>query len=462
MDNTLLSLAQSWTIQESEQNATKELLKWIDERNRTLSVQIKKNGLSESQFWFYDSAEGCIRNRNRSFFSITGFQQELPDGQVISHPILLQQEIGYLGIICREFHGVMHLLMQAKIEPGNVNHVQISPTIQATRSNFTQRHGGKQPPYLEYFLHAERYEIVFDQLQSEQSSRFYKKRNRNLMIRVQEDVPVLPDFRWMTLGQIKQLMRRPNLVNMDTRTVLSGVPFEKINVSSQELDELRAMFSDKALFDSLFAREKNELPAVFHRLNNWKMFYDKQEKFLPLHELPDWSMTDREIVCSHTFPFRVIFADIAIEGREVSHWTQPLFEADGIALFGLFCCERNGRKEFLVHLTVEAGCFDCVEIGPTVQREASAFHAADDAVSRLFFQKLEAQDGILFDQILSEEGGRFYHEQNRNVVLSIPFSQLPSLPEDYMLLDLKTLNELVQFNNLLNIQLRNLLSVLEA
>ena len=39
---------------------------------------------------------------------------------------------------------------------------------------------------------------------------------------------------------------------------------------------------------------------------------------------------------------------------------------------------------------------------------------------------------------------------------------LPELPEGYFLLDFKTLNELVQINNTMNIQLRNLLSLLEA
>ena len=136
------------------------------------------------------------------------------DGTIIRQPVIVQPEIGFLGIICCKFDGVMHFLMQAKIEPGNINKIQISPTIQATKSNFTQKHGGAKPPYLEYFENAAKYEIVVDQIQSEQSSRFYKKRNRNIIIRVDEEVPVLPSHRWMTLAQIKQLMRVDNLVNI--------------------------------------------------------------------------------------------------------------------------------------------------------------------------------------------------------------------------------------------------------
>ena len=113
--------------------------------------------------------------------------------------------------------------MQAKIEPGNVNCVQISPTLQATKSNYSQIHKGKQPLYLDYFVNASPDQIILDQLQSEQGARFLRKRNRNIIIKVEEDVEEHDDFRWMTLGQIKELMRYDNMVNMDTRTVLSGL-----------------------------------------------------------------------------------------------------------------------------------------------------------------------------------------------------------------------------------------------
>ena len=73
-----------------------------------------------------------------------------------------------MGIITKEFKGVLYFLMQAKIEPGNVNCVQLSPTLQATKSNYTQTHAGKAPKYLEYFKNVTQDQILVDQLQSEQ------------------------------------------------------------------------------------------------------------------------------------------------------------------------------------------------------------------------------------------------------------------------------------------------------
>ena len=463
MTNTLYSIAKSWYISNSQLNTIDEILKWIQDRNRTVKVEIHKVPLAKNSFWFYDYKEGCIRNQKHSFFTITGYRKCLADGTEISQPIILQEEIGYLGIICQEINGVMHFLMQAKIEPGNVNKIQLSPTIQATKSNFTQKHGGTRPPYLDYFLNADQYEIVVDQIQSEQSSRFYKKRNRNIIIRVEEDIPLLAFHRWMTLGQIKRLMREDNLVNMDTRTVLSCIPYSQLHLSRMELLTLSDSFSDKPLFRSVFeGEEKNNLPKVYQKINNLKMFDDFCCQLVPLHQLEDWEITEEEIVCQKPYPFKVIFCDIAIEGREVQHWTQPLFEATGIATFGLICCEENGLLKFLVKVMPEVGCFDSVELGPTIQREAVAFHYQEDAVNRFFCERLQSGKGVVFDHLLSEEGGRFYHEQNRNVLIRVKKEELPELPEGYFLLDYRTLNELVQVNNTLNIQLRNLLSLLEA
>ena len=462
MNQTLFSIAQSWCMSDSPVNPTDTILSWIAERNKTVSVEIHKVPPEENGFWFYDQNEGCIRNQNRSFFAITGYRQTAGNA-VISQPIILQEEIGYLGIICQEIGGVMHFLMQAKIEPGNVNKIQLSPTIQATKSNFTQKHGGKTPPYLEYFLDAEKYEVVVDQIQSEQSSRFYKKRNRNIIIRVDEEIPVLPSHKWMTLGQIKRLMRQDNLVNMDTRTVLSCIPFSKLELSRMELLSLSNGFLDKLLFCSVFEGiGENPLPQIYQVINNQKMFDETIRQLVPLHELTDWEMKNGELVCKYPAPLKVVFCDISIEGREVKRWTQPLFEAIGIATFGLICCEENGILKFLIKVMPEAGCFDGVELGPTIQQEAVELHPKEDTISKFFWDRLENKKGIFFDHLLSEEGGRFYHEQNRNVLIRVKKEELLELPKGYFLLDYRTLNELVQVNNSLNIQLRNLLSLLEV
>ena len=438
-------------------NEINKILSWVEERNRNLKVNIKKIPLSGCVKWFLDKETGFIRNETGSFFQIAGLQELDADGNILTEqPILLQSEIGYLGIICKDFDGATHFLMQAKIEPGNVNKIQISPTIQATKSNFTQKHGGRKPAYLEYFVNAKKEQIIVDQIQSEQSARFLGKRNRNIIIKVEEEVEVLPSHMWMTLPQIKELMKLENLVNMDTRTVLSCIPFAlhpKENWKSFGLDEC-------FLKNACMGDNKNHLPEIYHFINNYKMFEERERRLVPLTALNSWQITDKEIAHKQNYPFKVIFCEIEIEGREVVKWCQPLFEAIGKAFFGLFRYSVGGIWYFIVKAMPEAGCFDKIELGPTIQREAGAENQDQDQIQNLFWEKYHQKQGVIFDTVLSEEGGRFYHEQNHNVIIDVDQAEVGTLPDGYFAVDLRTLNLLTQVNNCLNIQLRNLLSVL--
>ncbi len=452
-------ISESWGHPVKEE--IKDIKQWVDCKNKTLKVKINKIGLSESGFWYYDKSSGEIRNKNKSFFQIRGLRQYREGKTILEQPILIQDEIGYLGIICKEIDGILQFLMQAKIEPGNMNKIQISPTIQATKSNFTQKHGGKRPAYLDYFLNAKPKDIIVDQIQSEQSSRFLGKRNRNIIINVDEDIEVLPTHRWMTLGTIKKLMKIDNLVNMDTRTVLSCIPYFTEELSDLEKCEIYEMFSDKTLFRSMLDENEQDFVRVYRYINDYKMLHSCENQIVALTELNNWDFTDSEIVCKTGYPFKVIFCDIEIEGREVTHWTQPMFEAIGKAVFGLITAEFDGKLKFLVHAKPEAGCFDGIELAPTVQLEASVSESEYSEMDKLFFELMSNGAEIKNDVILSEEGGRFYHEQNRNIIIRVKSDAVKSLPEGYFWLDYRTLNEMVRYNNVLNIQLRNLLSLLE-
>lgn len=446
-------LLDSWAAKEGV-NTTEDIISWINERNRSLAVDIKKIPLAQCEGWFYDSKDGTIHNLGRSFFSISGLRK-FEDGKVIEQPILLQPEIGYLGILCKPINGILHFLMQAKIEPGNVNCIQISPTIQATKSNFTQKHGGKRPAYLEWFLNAKPERVLVDQIQSEQSSRFLKKRNRNIIVMISGDEAIteLSSHKWMTLGQIKALMRLPNIVNMDARTVLSCIPFAFLDAPAN---------TDAPLLKSIFARpNRAAVASIYRHINDLKMFDESSLELVDLYSLSSWKMDKVNFSCEESYPFRVTFCDISIEGREVCHWCQPLFEAMGKANFALLYSDDDGKREFLVKVTKEIGCFDVAEIGPTYQREA-VFQCEEDEVSTLVQKKIKTGEGVVFDNLLSEEGGRFYHEENRNLLIECHKDEIHRLPLGYCWCDFATLNALNTVNNTLNIQLRNLLSLLEV
>lgn len=455
-------LIESWKNEKGNVNNTASLLEWISELNATTYVDIKECSINDGTLWFYDDYSGEVLNRKRSFFSIKGMRYFVNNQFIAEQPIIIQPEIGYLGIICKEIDGVLNFLMQAKVEPGNVNCVQISPTIQATKSNFTRAHGGKLPTYFEYFENSQRYNVVYDQIQSEQTARFYKKRNRNMIMLINEDIEVYPTFRWMTLGQIKHLMCINNLVNMDTRTVFSGIPLVLEKLQDSELASIEGMFSDKSIYRSIFETSPlNALPKIYQIINNYKMFQEVVVALAPLNQLVDWQVDEFGITCNKTADFMVRYYDIEISGREVRKWSQPLFKALGKATFGLILKEVDGVKKVLVKMQPDLGAFDKVELGPTVYWESSRNEFEDNQVDQVFRKAMKNGNGVKYDVILSEEGGRFFHEQNRNVIIEIDDQALSTVPDGYIWTDFGSLNYLVQVNNCLNIQLRNLISLMK-
>ena len=393
MKQLLSSLTDSWLSNEGI-HKTQKIIDWVQCLNQSTHIEIIKTKLS-SCGWFYDESTGQIVNGSRSFFSISGLCYGMS-----YQPIIIQDEIGFLGILAKKIDGLLHILMQAKIEPGNVNKIQISPTIQATKSNFTKKHGGATPAYLDFFLEAHRHTIVVDQIQSEQSSRFLKKRNRNIMIVVDENTAV-PDshwHKWMTIGQIKALMKIDNLVNMDTRTVLACIPFHQSKTFFEKTNDLPLANSLKAKF------QHKTFKRIYHHINNRKMFSYEKRNLMPLYELPGWRMSNNgthEVFASDKpAPFKIIFCDITIDGREVRKWGQPLFEAVGMATFGLFTSVCSGVREFLVHAKTEVGAFDHIELGPSVQLEPDG---EIDTMADVFLRLYKSNTGIKHDVVLSDE-----------------------------------------------------------
>ena len=346
--------------------STEDIHRWILRRNQEVGVSVEEIPFAEMEGWSI-AEDGSLHHQSGKFFSIEGIhvKTDYPKPMEWTQPIINQPEIGYLGILTREFAGTLYFLMQTKIEPGNVNCVQISPTIQATKSNYTQVHGGKQVAYLEYFRNAKPHQIVLDQLQSEQGARFLRKRNRNIIIKVDEEVPVYEDFCWMTLGQIKELMQHDNLVNMDTRTVISGIDFTQYQdeASLATMSPLgQSMMASAQRKDGLYT-----LPEILSWLTNLKASYDLSVSRVPLNEISDWYIADHEIARHDGKYFRVVGVRVSIDNREVRSWCQPLVQPMQHGLCAFIIKEIDGVLHFLTQAKLECGNLDVFELAPTIQ-----------------------------------------------------------------------------------------------
>jgi dTDP-4-dehydro-6-deoxy-alpha-D-glucopyranose 2,3-dehydratase len=452
---------QSALTEENHFISTEEVKEWIKLRSRLVDVQIEQIKFSELVNWSFDKEFAKLVHDSGKFFSIQGINVKTNWGGVNEwdQPIINQPEIGYLGIITKEINGILYFLLQAKIEPGNINNVQLSPTLQATKSNYTQVHGGKSPMYLEYFKEKEKATILLDQLQSEQGARFLRKRNRNIIIKIDDDINVADEYIWLTLGQIKKLILCDNLINMDTRTVISGIPFKTFIETGLNtyVDNIKMSLLISSINNNYSLHSFEDLVAWLTEL---KCKYDLFITNISLAKIRDWRITDTEIIHKDERFFKVIATKVTISNREISSWSQPLVKPTHNGIIAFIIKKIHGVVHFLVQAKLECGNFDILELAPTVQCLTGDYREPNYEIHFLDIVLNATPDMIIYDAMQSEEGGRFFHEQNRNMIIQVSEEISNQVPENYKWMTLNQLNTFIKFNNYLNIQARSLISAI--
>lgn len=438
-----------------------DFLSWFRERGAANAFEVRPIRFDAMDEWSFEPGTRNLVHRSGRFFRIEGLRVEtnFEDAGEWDQVIVNQPEIGVLGILSKRFGGIRHFLMQAKAEPGNINTLQLSPTVQATRSNYTQVHSGRVPSYLEYFSEAPLERRLVDQLQTEQGSRFLRKRNRNMVVEVEEEVPVLDDFRWLTLGEIKQLQSRDNFVNMDARSVLSCIPYADPEAAiSPEARGLEGFAS--ALIESLHASSDamHSVDALLSWLTEMKTRYELRTESIPLAEARQWEITETEIVHESREHFSVIAVAVEAGNREVARWTQPLLKDVSSGLHGFITQKRGGLLHFLVQAKVEPGNLDVVDLAPTVSCSNVERRRGRPNAPPFLDRFLEARsEEIRYSVVQSEEGGRFFHLQNRNTILELEASEVLEIPEHFTWMTLGQLLTFLKYGHL-SVDARTLLS----
>jgi|TARA_B100000315_G_scaffold211113_1_gene207729 oxidase EvaA len=455
---------------------TDEFLDWFKSRNQACVSEVCKIPLSDLEDWYFSDCPRRLVHQSGKFFTVGGIKVKTTFGSVPEwdQPIIIQPEVGILGVITKVVGDVRYFLLQAKMEPGNVNSVQLSPTVQATRSNYTCVHKGKLPLYLEYFINRGKAKILVDQIQSEQGARFFQKVNRNIVVEVETDILIHKNFCWLTLGQIKQLLLKDNIVNMDLRSVLSCIPFMSadlhrslgVNFSPESariqiFDQQITGFS-KSLLESMTCKESvcHTLDEIIGWYTEMRSKYYLAVEHISLDKVRGWIQTDCDIRQETGQYFSVVGVKVKARDREVGIWSQPLLAASGHGLVGFLTQKINGVLHFLTCAKMQPGTIGAIEVGPTVTCSHVKERANEASAPPFLDLFLNASaENLRYSSIQSEEGGRFYHEQNRYMVIEIsPDSQI-DLKENYIWMTLRQVMDLTK-HRYFNVEARNLISCL--
>lgn len=438
---------------------------WFTDFGRYSYTDVTRVPLSGLKGWHHDPATGDIRHDSGKFFTIEGLAAHLPGGPVPewTQPIINQPEIGVLGLLVKETDGVLRALVQAKVEPGNRNGLQLSPTVQATRSNYTRVHRGRAVPYLEFFRDHRNHHVIADVRQSEQGAWFYRKRNRNMIVETTDDVELRDGFIWLTLGELYAMLAEEDRINMDLRSVLSCLP-----LSVPDLDTV--LRSDGTGFRGALvrschpsARARHSFGDLLHWLTDVRTRTDGSTDRIPLNSVQGWRRTAETIAHESGQFFSVIGVEVTARGREVSHWTQPMLQPRSQGVIALLVARIDGVLHALMHARVEPGYLDVAELAPTVQciPDSVAVLPAEARPPFLDTVLSAAPSRVRYNTVLSEEGGRFYQALSRYMIVETDTEETEAHPE-FRWIAVHQLMELLRHSHYLNVQARSLVTCLHG
>jgi oxidase EvaA len=423
----------------------KDTLNWLNSIKNRANFRVKEVSLDINSSWSYEN--GAIRHTSHRFFNVIGVKYLDEDGKITYLPLIDQWEIGTLGFIWRDSNSIPEVLVQAKIEPGNVGIIQLAPSCQATASNADRVHGGSISPLSDVFGKDE-VVVISDSLQSEQGTRFYHKLNRNVLAKLKNNNYKPEDVhKWLPVDVVLQMLKIDYLFNTDARSVLVCSDWEKLigrKPFSSSNSKLSKELMDSYNHEGLYVKTDK----LKTEINDSKSRIAPTE-IVPLNELHGYRVDKSGVYPATKKPFSVKFIEVQTGYREVKSWNQPIIESAGEGKVRLTCARIDGILHFLFKPVIEPGLINKIELSPdTVIEHRGAVedtHTVKDSK-------------ILIESWQSEEGGRFWFDKNLYQIADAGKTYL--VPKAWVWLSLKQISELLKEGGWLTNETRSVLSLI--
>jgi len=410
------------------------------------SFSVEEIPMSGSDAWIL--RDGFVVHRSGGFFRIIGLQWA-SGGSQMEQPFIDQREIGTLGFLLNNRGSRRRLLVQAKIEPGNVGGIQLAPTCQATSSNTRRVHGGSPPPLTECFIPGDK-TIVYDRLNSEQGTRFFHKLNRNVLGITAGDVPCPDSHMWMDVDEVLELLDEDYMINTDARSVLVCAPWEKL-VGRKPFSRCKSEFG-RELMESSSSPSRNVRIDGMSAAVNAMRAASAGPKLVGLETLCGWDIGNNKIAPKGQTDTSFCVRQVKVRaiGREVPEWDQPIVDSSCEGKIYLLCGRIDGLLHFLLRASDEPGLRNKVELTPTLIVQPGSTPRAD------FY---DFRDGVVVAQCRqSEEGGRFYRDVNHYQLIDVDDAM--DVPRGFFWMTLFDIRRLLDEGGWLTNEARSALSLI--
>jgi len=229
-----------------------------------------------------------------------------------------------------------------------------------------------------------------------------------------------PNYYWFKKKEIIFLLNKKNMINMDTLSIFSTALKRKNN--------------DYPLY------KKIEINKWLENLDN--KYYIKT-KLIDLEQLKDWELSKKQIYHKDSKHFSIIGVSVNANKREVSNWQQPIIKGKTMAFAGLIKSKINKTDHYLFRYVLKPGLKKSV-FGCTINSSDILLFKNKklNNVEKNFFSKKNKKN-IIYENILSDEGGRFYHCQIKYCILSLNIEKISQVPKNYIWLSYNQIIEMI-------------------
>ena len=415
--NSSLRIAQTATELKSFLQVT------IDRSNFKLS-RVK---LSEQQEW--NLVDRVLGHRTGGFFYITGLINNISDREQL---VLYQPQSAFNGLVVHKQENNVYVLLQARIEPGNSGIGQYGPTIQSTPANYLRFHGGKETPYFDFFFkYSPQVRPIANSTQLDLGKRYFQKSKVLSYVESNSLVETAENMIWVPLGIISQILNYDNFFNTDLRSMISVFDWDLFLSQNPELTSYtNASFSDRSCSNNLSSKNMGKL--------------------VPISKLQNWELTDEGVIDKGNYGVSANIYKVACTNREVKTWIQPLLCAANRGLITLLMRQVDNKSEFLLSYQSEFGIS-----GEKVLLPSYIIYPGENHQNQTTFYK---EGKVLTEVIQSEEGGRFY--LNENIYQIILVDRDFEGDESQFWVCVEALKGLLKTSNKVSIQLRCIASLI--
>lgn len=178
----------------------------------------------------------------------------------------------------------------------------------------------------------------------------------------------------------------------------------------------------------------NQLGDIIHWLDDEKANNHILQKRVGLNTLKSWRL-DKNGYLSHIEGkyFKVVGMKVTSPSREVQTWSQPILDNVGTGIIGLLLKRENNNLYFLMRARAEVGNRHIVQLGPTVEFNPGNYMHNMKLRKPFLFEEFRNPDRFIrvWENRLSEEGGKFYKEEHVHRILMLPEGMELEIPSVY-------------------------------